>query len=73
VTFDWTAATGATKYLIHVGSTGKGSSNLDSSGQITGTTVMFNGLPNNGETIYVRLYTYYGTAYAYTDYIYTAE
>jgi len=73
VTFDWTAATGATKYLLHVGSTGVGSSNLDSPGQITGTTVTFKGLPNNGETIYVRLYTYWGTAYATTDYIYTAE
>jgi hypothetical protein len=72
VTFDWTAATGATKYLLHVGSTGVGSGDLGSSGQIAGTTVTFNNLPANGETIYARLYTYFGTAYAYTDYTYTA-
>jgi len=73
VTFDWTAATGATKYLVHVGSTGVGSSNLDSSGQIPGTTVTFTGLPNNSGAIYVRLYTYFGTASAYTDYTFTAQ
>jgi len=32
-----------------------------------------NGLPANGETIYARLYTYYGTAYVSIDYTYTAE
>jgi hypothetical protein len=72
VTFDWKTATGATKYLLHLGSTGKGSSNLDSSGQIAGTTVTFSDLPANGETIYARLFTYWGTAYAFTDYTYTA-
>jgi sugar lactone lactonase YvrE len=73
VSFDWTASSRATKYLLHLGSTGKGSDNLYSSGQISGTTVTAKNLPTNGEKIYARLYTYFGTASVYTDYTYTAE
>jgi hypothetical protein len=73
VTFDWTASAGATKYYLELGSTGVGTYNLYYSGALTGTTATVNNLPTNGETIYARLYTYYGTASVHTDYTYTAQ
>jgi hypothetical protein len=72
-TFTWTAATGATKYDIWLGSTGVGSNNLGGSGGTTTTSYRRNGLPTNGETIYVRLFTFYSGGSGYTDYTYTVH
>ena len=72
VTFTWTAATGATDYELFVGSTVPGSYNLYYSGDKTVTSLTVNGLPTNGETIYVRLYTNFGGTLEYSDYLFTA-
>jgi uncharacterized repeat protein (TIGR03803 family) len=74
VTFGWTAGTGATGYALWIGSTGAGSDNLYYSGEkaSTVTSLAVSGLPTNGETIYVRLITYYGSSSAYINYTYTA-
>ena len=74
VTFSWTAGTGATGYALWIGSTGPGSNNLYYSGQkaSTVTSLAVSGLPVNGETIYVRLITYYGSSNAYINYTYTS-
>jgi hypothetical protein len=61
VTFDWTVPTSATKYALHLGSTGAGADNLYDSGGVTVNTLTRYGLPTNGETIYARLHTYFGT------------
>jgi len=73
VKFDWSEAKGATKYALALGSTGVGSSNLYSSGEVTGKTVTVKGLPTNGEKIYARLFTYFGTVLVSTDYTYKAK
>jgi hypothetical protein len=71
-TFTWTAAAGATNYELFLGSTGPGSYNVLYSGNRTGTTLNATGLPTNGEKIYARLYTRFGTTLVYEDYTFTA-
>jgi len=71
-TFVWTAGLGATPYLLTVGSTGAGSTNLyvlyaDS------TSATVSGLPTDGSTVYVRLWSLLGgTSWQFNDYTYTA-
>ena len=73
MTFNWTTATGATDYELFVGSTAPGSYNLFYSGDKTVTSLTVNGLPTNGETIYVRLYTNFNGTLEYADYTFTAQ
>ena len=72
VTFDWTAASGATGYYLWIGSTGVGSNNIYNSAEKTGTSYTFTNMPVNGETIYVRLITSTGGKWISNDYTYTA-
>ncbi|MGP8251915.1 MAG: hypothetical protein ACLQHF_07755 [Terracidiphilus sp.] len=71
VTFTWTTAPGATNYYFRLG-TSVGANNLYGSGEITTTSATVYNLPTNGETIYARLYTDYGSIQVYTDYVFTA-
>jgi hypothetical protein len=75
VTFSWTAGTNATGYALWVGNSPTNADNLYYSGEKapTVTSLTVNGLPTNGETIYVRLITYYASGSVYTTYTYTAE
>jgi hypothetical protein len=72
VTFTWTPATGATGYLLSIGSTGAGSYDLYYSGQLAGTTTTANELPTNGETLYARLFTNFNGTWIHVDYVFTA-
>jgi len=73
VTFTWAPGTGSTTgYSLYLGSTGAGSNNLYHSGATTATSVVANGLPTNGETVYARLFTYVDGVTVFTDYTYTA-
>jgi subtilisin-like proprotein convertase family protein len=71
-TFKWTAPTGATSYSLWLGSTGVGSNNIWGSGTTTATSVSFNGLPINGETIYARLFTNFNGFTVHADFTYRA-
>jgi len=73
VNFQWTAPTDATAYQIAIGTTGVGSSNLDSSGTITTNSFAANNLPTAGGTVYVRLSAELQGVWVDTDYTYTAE
>ena len=72
VTFTWSAGAGATQYWLDVGSTLGGQQYATGNrGNVLSTTV--NGLPTNGSTIYVTLYslvsgTWLSNAYTYTAY-----
>jgi hypothetical protein len=72
VTFTWTAGSGASAYWIDVGST-SGAHNDYSSGNLGNVlTTTVSGLPTDGSTIYVTLYsliagTWSGTTYTYTS------
>jgi hypothetical protein len=72
VTFTWSAGMGATAYQLWLGSTGVDSNNLYSSGVTTATSVARTNLPTNGETIYARLFTEFGSTWTSVNYTLTA-
>jgi hypothetical protein len=71
VTFSWNAPSGATDYILYVGNTGAGSSNLYSSGKQTVTSLAVAGLPTTGGIVNVRLITSFNGTLVYHDYTYT--
>jgi len=70
-TFTWSAAANASGYYLWIGSTA-GGNNIYNSEEKTVTTYTFTGLPTNGETIYVRLWTNYNGVWRSNDYQFTA-
>jgi hypothetical protein len=71
-TFTWSAGAGDTQYVLRVGSTGVGSTNLYNGPYTTNTSVTVNNLPLNGETIYVRLFSLSGGFWLFNDYTFNA-
>ena len=71
LTFKWTAATGALKYTISVGST-KGAKNYFTAATGTTPSAVISTLPANGGTFYVRLTTQFSTGSINRDYTYKA-
>ncbi len=72
-TFTWTSATGASLYQIYIGTTpGAFDLGLFPAAGTAATTTAVSGLPTNGSTLYVRLWTLIGTIWSYNDYTYTA-
>jgi hypothetical protein len=71
VTFSWSTGTNVVEYQLFVGSTAGASSYR---GGTTGLnrSVTVNGLPTNGSTIYVRLWSHVGSSWIFNDYVYTA-
>ncbi|MFZ1133122.1 MAG: Ig-like domain repeat protein [Terriglobales bacterium] len=71
-TFTWAAGAGASAYWLDVGSVAGGSQYSQSGnlGNVLTTTV--NGLPTDGSTIYVTLYSLIGTQWVGNAYTYTA-
>ena len=73
VVFDWTAGSGATAYWLDAGSS-PGGNNYYQSGNLGNTlTTTATGLPTNGSTVYVTLYSlvsgnWLSNAYTYTAY-----
>jgi uncharacterized repeat protein (TIGR01451 family) len=75
VTFQWNPGLNtANSYWIRIGSTGVGSYDVYYA-EITGTSVTVSGLPTNGETLYVRLYSFVNSTGVWisNDYTYTAQ
>ena len=72
VAFSWTPGNLATHFMLYVGSTGAGSSNIYNSGNVTATAETVSNLPGNGETLYMRLYSLINGAWQYTDYTYVS-
>ena len=73
VTFTWSAATGATAYWLDVNASCGGCGGVlfgQNVGLATSQTVT--GLPANGGTLYVRLWTQIGGVWQSNDYTYTA-
>jgi uncharacterized cupredoxin-like copper-binding protein len=71
VTFTWDAGA-ATQYHLDVGTTGAGSSNIFSFNTGTALTQNVSGLPTNGSTVNVRLWSLVGGSWLFNDYTYTA-
>ena len=73
VNFQWNPGSGAQGYWLYVGSSAGGSQYHDSGALGSGTLSRpVTGLPTNGSTIHVRLYTRLGGAWQHNDYSYTA-
>jgi uncharacterized protein YkwD len=69
--FSWNATSGALEYFFYAGSSA-GANNYY--GQSTGLnpSVTVGGLPTNGSTVYVRLWTRFATGWQYSDSTYRA-
>jgi hypothetical protein len=72
VTFGWTAGAGASNYWLDVGSSSGGNQYFQSGPLGNVLTVTVNGLPTDGSTVYVTLYTLVGGNWLGTTYTYTA-
>lgn len=73
ITFAWNAGNSAAGYWLYVGSA-RGTKNFHDSGQLSSSVLSqpVRGLPSNGSTIHVRLYTKLGSSWVYNDYSFTA-
>ena len=71
VTFTWNAGGGAQEYWVYVG-TSRGASNLYNRSVGTNLSASVGGLPTNGQTIYLRLWTRLNGAWQYKDYTFRA-
>jgi Peptidase family M23 len=71
VTFDWNSGSGVSQYFLYVGTTA-GNSDVYGQSQGTNLSTTVNGLPTNGRTLYVRLWSLIASAWQFNDYIYTA-
>ena len=72
VTFTWDAGSGVLQYHLYVGTDGVGGRNLFSLNTGTSRSQVVNTLPNNGTTVYVRLWSLLASGWQSTDYTYTA-
>ena len=72
VTFQWSAG-GASAYGLWIGSTGVGSADLGTPPVTTSASYTATGLPADGRTIYVRLWSQFSNgSWKYNDYTYKA-
>jgi hypothetical protein len=72
VTFQWAPGSGATSYWLDAGST-PGGNQYEQSGALGNVTQLtVNGLPTDGSTIYVTLYSLVGGVWSGNSYTYTA-
>jgi subtilisin family serine protease len=69
-TFSWSAGDGASQYWLSLGSSA-GSSDYASANVGLALSALVSGLPTNGSTLYVRLWTRTGANWIYNDYSYT--
>jgi hypothetical protein len=72
VTFDWTAGAGASAYWLDAGSTPGGNQYYQSGNLGNVLTTTASGLPTDGSTIYVTLYSLIGANWVGNAYTYTA-
>jgi hypothetical protein len=72
VTFQWTGGTGVSDYWLEVG-THVGGFDIYGADQGTSLSRTVMGLPANGTTIYVRLWSMISGTWVYNDYTYTSN
>ncbi len=72
VTFNWTAGSSSSAYWIDIGNVPGGNQYYQSGNLGNILTVTVNGLPTDGSTVYVTLYSLIGTQWVPNSYTYTA-
>jgi hypothetical protein len=70
-TFQWSTGSGPTAYWLDVGSSAK-ANNYFSQNEGTTTSITVSGLPTDGSTLYVTLYSQINGTWYYNSYTYTA-
>ena len=73
VTFGWSVGEGVSAVALYVGIGGVGSYDIYSATQDLSGSATVSGLPTNGETVYVRLWSHTVEGWQYGDYAYTAS
>jgi hypothetical protein len=72
VTFHWDQGKGVTETWLAVGTTHAGSANLYDAGTLTGMQATVSGIPTNGSTLYVTLYSLIDGVWQSIAYTYVA-
>jgi peptidyl-Asp metalloendopeptidase len=72
VTFTWNTGSGVSQYWLDVGTT-LGGTQIYSQSQGTNLSATVSGLPANGSTVYVRLWSRISGVWQFNDYTYTAS
>ena len=70
VTFQWSAGVGVSEYWLYVSDAAPGGQDIYGGNQGSGTSKTLTGLPTDGNTIYVRLWSETGAAWQFSDYSY---
>ncbi len=70
-TFTW-SGDNVDGYFLRVGTTAVGSEDIYSASNGVSKSAVVSGLPNDGSTVYVRLSSFYESAWHHADYTYTA-
>ena len=71
VTFQWSPGAGPTGYRLTLGTEGPGSVNLYDTGWTKATQFTATTIPQDGVSVYARLYQEIDQRWRYTDYLYT--
>jgi hypothetical protein len=71
-TFRWSSGAGVQEFVLYVGTQGAGSYDLYFGSEGTTLSRTVAGLPMNGSTVYVRLWSRLATGWQFVDYAYTA-
>jgi hypothetical protein len=71
VTFTWSAGVGVSAYWLEVGTT-PGGNQIYPGSPVANLSATVPGLPSNGSTVYVRLWSLLGGAWEFNDYTYTS-
>ncbi len=71
VTFTWSVGSGVSEYWVYIG-TSPGGYEFYTQSQGASLAVTVSGLPTNGSTLYVRLWSQISGVWQWNDYIYTA-
>ena len=70
--FRWSSGASVQEFVLYVGTRGAGSFDLYFGSEGTTLSRTVAGLPGNGSTIYVRLWSRLATGWQFVDYVYTA-
>jgi hypothetical protein len=70
--FTWTAGTQATAYWLDAGNVVGGNQYFQSGNLGASLSTTATGLPTDGSTVYIRLWSLLGSGWVYNDYTYTA-
>ena len=71
VTFNWSVGSGVTNYALSLGTSVGATDIFDQ--ETTGTSLNVSGIPLDGNTLYVRLWSFIGSGWQFIDYTYQTQ